>query len=349
MGEAASASGAGAKGCAAGARLEGDPGGDMEAGGGEGFPSMKTFAQVAEAGVSSPRFMTLCSWLVSELRTLCQLEEDVSPTQGPEDAETFQIEISGLLSELHCPYPSLTTGDVLARLSTRDNCLQLLYFLSSELLAARLQARKKPQSAKEADKNSEAVQELHRICHALGMPEPDPASSLGQISEVLSAHPPEHQRMAPLLKAPLTSEQWKALEDIHEVLRAEYQCRKHMMLTRFDVTVASFHWSERAKDRSTAMSEAFQPLRQSLPEDSQISLAHLLAARDDVSRIVKTSSGSLRSKTSCAVNKVLMTGSVPDRGGRPNEIEPPMPTWEKRREGGGGGQRWSKRGKKKKK
>ncbi|XP_013928723.1 PREDICTED: protein FAM98B-like [Thamnophis sirtalis] len=327
------------------------------------FPSVKTFTEVAEAGVSSPRFMTLCSWLVSELRTICRLEEDVSPVQGPEDAETFQIEISGLLAELHCPYPSLTTGDVMARLRTRDNCLQLLYFLSSELLAARLQARKTLQSSKQGDRKNEAVRELHRICQALGMPEPDPASSVAQVmddigsqvSEALAAQGPEPDRTAPLLKAPLTSEQWKALDEINQLLGAEYQCRRHMMLTRFDVTVASFYWSERAKDRSAAMSEAFQPLRKSLPEDSQLSLAHLLAAREDFSRIVKTSSGALRSKTSCAVNKILMTGSVPDRGGRPNEIEAPMPTWEKRREGGGrgggggGGQRWSKRGNKKKK
>ncbi|XP_070620784.1 protein FAM98A-like isoform X2 [Erythrolamprus reginae] len=304
--------------------------------------------------------MTLCSWLVSELRSLCRLEEDVSPVQGPEDAETFQIEISGLLAELHCPYPSLTTGDVMARLATRDHRLQLLYFLSSELLAARLHARKKPQSAKRDDQNNEAVQELHQICQALGMSEPGPASSVAQVmgdiesqvSETLAAEGPEPHWMAPLLKTPLTSEQWKTLDEINQLLGAEYQCRRHMMLTRFDVTVASFHWSERAKNRSTAMSEAFHPLRKSLPEDSQLSLAHLLAAREDFSRIVKTSSGALRTKTSCAVNKILMTGSVPDRGGRPNEIEPPMPTWEKRREGGGGGgggKRWAKRGKKKNK
>ncbi|KAM3829905.1 protein FAM98C [Vipera latastei] len=324
-----------------------------------GFPSIKTFTQVAEAGVSSPQFMTLCSWLVSELRTLCQLEEDVTPVQGPEDAETFQIEISGLLGELHCPYPSLTTGDLMARLSTRDNRLQLLYFLSSELLAARLQARKKVQSAKQVEKNSEALRELHQICQALGMPQPDPESCVAQVMEdigsqisgAIAAQAPQSQWPAPLLKAPLTSEQWKALEEIRRVLGAEYLCRRHMMLTRFDMTVASFYWSERAKDRSTAMSKAFHPLRQSLPEDTPLCLAHLLAAREDFSRIVKTSSGALRSKTSCAVNKVLMTGSVPDRGGRPNEIEPPMPTWEKRRDGGGGGggQRWAKQGKKKKK
>ncbi|KAL7980784.1 hypothetical protein Chor_001938 [Crotalus horridus] len=206
------------------------------------------------------------------------------------------------------------------------------------------------------------MRELHQICQALGMPEPDPASSVAQVmedigsqvSEALAVQTLQSPWPAPLLKAPLTSEQWEALEEINRVLGTEYRCRRHMMLTRFDVTVASFHWSERAKNRSTAMSKAFQPLRQSLPEDAQLGLAHLLAAREDFSRIVKTSSGALRSKTSCAVNKVLMTGSVPDRGGRPNEIEPPMPTWEKRRDGGGGGgggggQRWAKRGKKKKK
>ncbi|XP_053124133.1 protein FAM98C [Hemicordylus capensis] len=330
----------------------------MEGGGVDGCPSMETFAKVAEAGVSSPQFTALCSWLVSELRALCPLEEDVNPTLGPEDAETFQIEVSGLLGELRCPYPSLTMGDVTARLSTPDSCLQLLYFLSSELLAARLQARKKPRSVEEEDQAHEAVRELQHICQALGMPPPDlgcPVHQLmedieAKISEVLSTAASEHGEMVPLLKVPLISEQWRALEGIHGALKAEYQCRQRMMLTRFDVTVESFHWSERAKDRGTAMVEAFRPFRQSLLGDSHVTLAHLLAAREDFSRIIKTSSGASQDKTSSAVKKVLM-GSVPDRGGRPNEIEPPMPTWEKRREGGGGGgyQRWGKRNKKKKK
>ncbi|XP_060114460.1 protein FAM98A-like [Heteronotia binoei] len=330
----------------------------MEGAGVEGWPSIETFAKVAEAGVSSSQFTSLCAWLVSELRALCPLEEDVSPACGPEDAETFQIEMSGLLGELRCPYPSLTTGDVTTRLHTPENCLQLLYFLSSELLAARLQARKRPPSPERENRSPEAVRELQSICRALGMPEADPACPVPQlladikakILESLSFMPPE--QMAPLLKTPLTSEKWKALEKIHGALRTEYQCRKCMIITRFDVTIESFYWSERAKDRSAAMLKAFHPLRQSLQGDSRVMLAHLLAARDDLSCIIKTSSGTSREKTSCAINKVLMSGSVPDRGGRPNEIEPPMPMWEKRREGGGGDgsrQRWGKKGKKKKK
>nr|XP_056702051.1 protein FAM98C [Euleptes europaea] len=329
----------------------------MEGAGVERCPSIETFAEVAEGGISSPQFTSLCTWLVSELRALCPLEEDVSPTCGPEDAEMFQIEMSGLLGELRCPYPSLTMGDVTARLRTPDSCLQLLYFLSSELLAARLQARKRPPSPDREKQSQEAVHELQHICQALGMPEADPGCPLPQlmadikakISGLLSVMPPE--QMAPLLKTPLTSEEWKTLEKIHGALQAEYQCRRCMMITRFDITIESFHWSERAKDRGAPMSKAFRPLRQSLQGDSQVTLAHLLAAREDLSSIVKTSSGISRDKTSCAINKVLMTGSVPDRGGRPNEIEPPMPMWEKRREGGGGGggcQRWGKRKKKKK-
>lgn len=38
-----------------------------------------------------------------------------------------------------------------------------------------------------------------------------------------------------------------ALGDIHGTLQAEYQCRERMMVTRLDVTIASFHWSERAQ------------------------------------------------------------------------------------------------------
>lgn len=53
------------------------------------------------------------------------------------------------------------------------------------------------------------------------------------------------------------------------------------------------------------MTEAFKPLRQALQgSESQVSIAHLLAAREDFSRITKTSSGTSRAKTSCAVNKV---------------------------------------------
>lgn len=56
--------------------------------------------------------------------------------------------------------------------------------------------------------------------------------------------------------------------------------------------------------RTDRMARAYQSKRYSLSLKSSVSPAHLLAARDDVCHVVKTSSGSCREKTTCAVNKV---------------------------------------------
>jgi hypothetical protein len=73
-----------------------------------------------------------------------------------------------------------------------------------------------------------------------------------------------------------------------------------------------------------------------LPEPA-VSLADLLAAREDLAIIEKTSSATVRKNTQSAVNKVII-GSVPDRGGRTSEQQAPppeMPSWEKNRRTGG--------------
>jgi hypothetical protein len=46
--------------------------------------------------------------------------------KGPSEAEEFQLEVSGLLGEMNCPYLSLTSGDVTKRLLIQKNCLLLL-------------------------------------------------------------------------------------------------------------------------------------------------------------------------------------------------------------------------------
>lgn len=45
---------------------------------------------------------------------------------GPSEAEGFQLEVSGLLSELACPISVLTSGDVSQRLLNKTNCCLLL-------------------------------------------------------------------------------------------------------------------------------------------------------------------------------------------------------------------------------
>lgn len=138
---------------------------------------------------------------------------------------------------------------------------------------------------------------------------------------------PEGELPEALLNTSLNSEQWKKINDINRALCKDYECRRQMMIKRFYVTLQSFAWGERAMERSAVLS-SMPPFLPS-PESS-VSIAMLLATREDESRIRPVKAG-----PSTAVHKVRM-GSVPDRGGRPGEIEPPMPSFTGRSEGGGG-------------
>ncbi|XP_031314496.2 protein FAM98C isoform X2 [Camelus dromedarius] len=176
-----------------------------------------------------------------------------------------------------------------------------------------------------------------------------PASSFShQISELLPSLPPGS--LQPLLSYPLDAPRWEALESLSQGLRDQYCCRRRLLLKRLDLTTSAFHWSDRAEAQGEAMKAVLFPIREALTPESDVSISHVLAARADLSRLVPATSKTARQGTCCAINKVLM-GSVPDRGGRPNELEPPMPSWQSRREDGGGRkagrQCWGRKKKKK--
>ncbi|XP_028845381.1 protein FAM98A [Denticeps clupeoides] len=302
----------------------------------------------ANGGAESPEFTKLCAWLVSELKLYTKLEEDVHATNCPSEAVSFQLEVSGLLAELSCPYAALTTGDATQRLLSRANCLLLLTFLISELEASRMLLVNQPQKKMQESGGSKVFLELKGICMALGMSKPPANITMFQffsgiekkLKEALSKVPPNHVG-GPLLKKPLGPLHWERVEVVNQALVNEYEVRRKMLLKRLDVTVQSFGWSDKAKTHSEKLAKVYPPLRATLATKSVVSVAHLFAAREDLSKIMRTSSGKIREKTACAINKVLM-GRVPDRGGRPNEIEAPppeMPTWQKRQDGpsGGGG------------
>ncbi|XP_066550127.1 protein FAM98B [Amia ocellicauda] len=309
----------------------------------------EALAKASESGLSSAEYVSLCVWLGARLKALCRLEEDISASAA-DDSEGLQLEISGFLKEMLCPYPALVTGDIRGRLKTKDSCLQLILYLSSELQSARIIQSKRPQSCL-PERESAALPDLKAICKALQLSEPNGV----QASELFSSietkiqgflvQLPKGHMGKPLLKATLSSDQWARLEQVNAALSEEYACRRRMLVKRLDVTVQSFSWSERAKEQMDNMAKAYQPLRHSLSYKTSVGIAQLLAAREDLCNIVKTSSGSSREKTVCAVNKILM-GHVPDRGGRPSEIDAPppeMPPWQKRQDGGGRGG-WGGRG-----
>ncbi|XP_075049322.1 protein FAM98B [Mixophyes fleayi] len=293
-----------------------------------------------EGGLSSPEYSQLLCWLSSQIKLLDNLEESVSSEGG--DVDSLQLEVSGFLKEIICPYPTLVCGDIKGRLQNKEDCLKLLLFLGSELQALQILHSKKQRHSSPGDA---VYMEVKTICEALRLPEEsfsNVASMLKSVEEKVTALLPKVKTSnidSTLLNVELNSQQLERLEKINEALRTEYGCRRRMLIKRLDVTVQSFGWSERAKTKTDEIARAYQPIRYSLSPKSGITVSHVLAAREDLSRIVRTSSGSVREKMVCPVNKVLM-GRVPDRGGRPSEIGPPppeMPPWQKRQADGGRG------------
>ncbi|KAL8169344.1 UNVERIFIED_CONTAM: Protein fam98b [Gekko kuhli] len=295
--------------------------------------------KASESGLGSDDFCELCIWLSSQIQPLCDLEESLSSTADGKDVESLQLEMSCFLKELACPYSTLVSGEIKDRLKKKEDCLKVLLFLSTELQALQVLHFKERKTSHSA-KNNEIHQELQMICDALGLPKSSDIPVLlsnaeVKVKDVLSKIP-NRCVGKPLLKTPLTPDQTERLEKINDALCSEYECRRRMLMKRLDVTIQSFGWSDKARVKTDDIARIYQPKRYGLAPKSTISLAHLLAAREDLSKITRTSSGITREKTVCAINRVLM-GRVPDRGGRPTEIEPPppeMPPWQKRQDGG---------------
>uniref|UniRef100_S4RBI2 Family with sequence similarity 98 member A n=1 Tax=Petromyzon marinus TaxID=7757 RepID=S4RBI2_PETMA len=272
-----------------------------------------------EQGATSPEFTKVCAWLTTELKAFCNLVENVNATNTPAEAETFQLEMSGFLNELGCVHSSLTSGEVTKRLLNKHNCLLLLSYLTSELQAVRMTTARSPQTQAMAQ-GSEVFQELKIICIILGMSKPPPNISVFQffsgiekkLKEAMAKVSPAHIGK-PLLKKTLGPAHWEKLEIINQALVNEYEVRRKMLLKRLDVTIQSFGWSDKAKARLEVMGKVYLPKRHALLTQSGINIAHLLAAREDLSRLYKTSSGEQREHTSCAINKLsVLMGRVPD-------------------------------------
>ncbi|XP_067310854.1 protein FAM98B [Pseudorasbora parva] len=291
-------------------------------------------------GFSSSEYVNLMMWLSSRLSRIIT-DSHTQESLITEDPERCALDVGRLLKDLCCPYEGLASRVLNGDVKEAKEHLKILLFLSSELQAAEMEASK-PSCEAELDV---PLQELRVVCDVLQLPDPagqdatDAFTAVQQQVSVLLKQLPETHIGDPALKSSLHPDKWSELEKINGVLSAQYECRRRMLIKRLDVTVQSFSWSDRAKVKIDRMARAYQPKRYSLSLKSSVSLAHLLAAREDVCNMVKTSSGSCREKTACAVNRILM-GRVPDRGGRPSEIEAPlpeMPAWQKRADGGGRG------------
>lgn len=310
----------------------------------------------------------LLTWLVSEIRESCT-DVPAKPTGGA----VLVRELRDVLKEMSCPQNALVSEHLSPLLLFR-----VTEYLVSELMAARMltyreshpedaeqnsESKGKEQrkqetvivggeeehqeiSQAEEDKTNwkEAKKDLAELFKDLDLKTSCQMSDACAEVETRLKSLPEGEMPEALLKTSLNSEQGKKVHEINRALCSDYECRRQMLIKRFHVTLQSFAWGEKEKERSAVISSmpAFSPSLK-----SSVSVAKLLAAREDESRIKPVKAG-----PSTAVHKVLM-GSVPDRGGRPGEIEPPMPSFTGRREGGGSHHQQRKRrreysGKKKK-
>ncbi|PIK52700.1 hypothetical protein BSL78_10389 [Apostichopus japonicus] len=287
-----------------------------------------SFREAVKGGPSSPLFTSLVSWLAENLCKLENVEASVTSTSSAEEADTFELELCGLLSELQCPHESLTQGETINRFGNEKNRLLLLDFLTTELQAARITALKEETENKmETDEDSHwdlSSKYLRQICRALQLSKPPPNITAEMLFTKLESQAraavskSKHGVGTPLLKSNLSEQQWAKLAKINERMRNEYTLRRKMLLKRLDVTVQSFRWSDRAKGKEDTLASTFQPKRKALKADSGITLASLMAARDGTRQ-----------------------------GGRPTEATPPppeMPSFMKRTEGSRGGGRGRGRG-----
>lgn len=67
-----------------------------------------------------------------------------------------------------------------------------------------------------------------------------------------------------------------------------------------------FQWSDRAKSQQNQIGVAFLNKRNAMKTEPNVDIADLIASREDLAILEKTSSASVRKNTQSSVNKVMI-------------------------------------------
>lgn len=314
--------------------------------------SPKEFKKSIDGGAKSVKYTQLIEWITKEIQILSGLEEHVNAISSEADSSSFLLEVSSFLKESGCSYNILITGNVNERLNSNENKLLLLDYLIGELRASRIinaNSTNKKLNMEVTLVESNASKCLKDILMTLKFPKPPKdinASSLFnkvniKLQDLLKTVSPSLIGKS-LVCNSYSSEQWKYINNIIELLNEEFNIRRSMLLTRLDVTVQSFKWPDRLKNKNHELEEIYQSKLNLINNLPKFSISDFLSAREDLAIVEKTSSTLAVQNTNSSVNKVMI-GQVPDRGGRPNEQQAPppeMPSWQQRTQtqGGRGGQ-----------
>lgn len=313
-----------------------------------GMKTDEEITRAIELGTKSLEFTQLVEWLSKELQAINKMESCVNALTDVEDASSFLLEVSSFLRELHCPYKSLMNGPISQRLLDVESRRIFLDYLCTELVAARmLYSKSEVRNTMDIlmDASSTALS-LQKALEVLDI-KIDTANCKdseayllemeNKIREILNSKSVD---ISPaILSERLSDQQWESLWALYEDFFDEYTVRRKLLLTRLEVTVQSFKWGEGSKGKETKLINAYLPHRKHLKDEPSIKLSDVIAARENLLVVEKTSSANAVKNTKSSVNRVLIP-AMPDRGGRPKEQRPPMemPNWKKRSQRGGGHQ-----------
>lgn len=314
--------------------------------------SVKEFKKIINGGILSIKYTELIEWITKEIQTLSGLEEHVNAINSESDSSSFLLEVSSFLKESGCSYNALTTGKVENRLNSNDNKLLLLDYLIGELKASRIinaNGNNKKSNMKVLLIETNTSKCLKEIIDVLQFPETSQNDTISSLFNKINIKLQEILKIASpaligksLVSNSYSNEQWKYIDNTSELLNEEFNIRRSMLLTRLDVTVQSFKWPDRLKNKKHELEEIYQTKLNLIKQLPCFSISDFLSAREDLTIVEKTSSRLAVQNTNSLINKVMI-GRVPDRGGRPDEQQAPppeMPSWQQRTQSqsGRGGQ-----------
>lgn len=293
--------------------------------------------EAVSVGVMSEPYTCLISWLSRELQSIERYESCINPAKDVTEHPAFLVELSTFLREVDCPYLAETLDFSNSSDFGQKEWLLILDFLVGELAFAKLnQARQTDTQDLEIKMpESEIAKGLRESLQTLNVSKPPPnvtgvqlfSKIDSRVKEIMEKNPQITKE--PLFSGTLTEKQWEALECLVNDLAEDYTCRKEVLLQRLDVTMQSFKWGEAGKKRGQEIEKVYQQHVGALSKKLGITVANILAARENILEEEKTSGSSVREGTKCALNRVII-GAVPDRGGRPEDQQPPppeVPSW----------------------
>ena len=85
---------------------------------------------------------------------------------------------------------------------------------------------------------------------------------------------------APVVKGTITPMHCDKMEKLAKIMMADYTARKNMLITRLNVTLQSFIWAGRGKEKKNEVLALSNQLMNKLSKESSVSIASVLAARD---------------------------------------------------------------------